>query len=296
MSQKGNARTEWLKQFAFGKPVTFSMLIIIFAGLLTEIPVRGVLEPLAGDRGAKLLQVTIGHTLTGFVLVGLLAKLGLLQDARFTSPRRWKAVWLVWPLVLLSLLNFSSLFDGSLEIDTSRPGLIVLFCFLNLSIGFCEEVMGRGVVLSVMLRKWGTTRRGIYRAALVSGALFGAAHIFNLVTGHLPLLSNLTQIVYSIFFGVFFAACFLRNNSIWPLIIMHTVLDFGGGLRHIAVDGGSQAAVANSTAAGIISALVVTMPLLLYGLFILRKVTPPDQSGDSLEPLGSQTKVIALSG
>jgi membrane protease YdiL (CAAX protease family) len=294
MSQnKNSGRIEWMKRFAFDRPVIFSLLVILAAGLLTEIPFNVIFVPLVGNPGAEFLKVIIGHTLTGIILVGLLVKLGIFKNARFTPPNQWKALWLAWPLVVITLLNLSSLIDGSLVVDTSRPVLIILYTFLALSIGFCEEVMGRGVVLSVMLRKWGDTRRGIYLAVLVSSALFGAAHIFNIVTGRLPLLANLTQIIYGFFFGVVFAACVLRNNAIWPMMIMHAAIDFAGGLRHIAVGGGSQTDVANSTMTNAVIALIVTLPLFLYGLFILRKVAPFENPGHT-ESLASQTEMSSL--
>jgi membrane protease YdiL (CAAX protease family) len=222
MSQNKNVgRIEWMKRFAFDRPVIFSIFVILVAGLLTEIPFNVFFESFVDDPGAEFVKVIIGHVLTGLILVWLLVKLDLFKKAGFTPPSQWKAVWLVWPLVVLTLLNLSSLFDGSLTIDASRPGLIVLYIILNLAIGFCEEVMGRGVVLSVMLRKWGDSQRGIYQAVLVSSVLFGIAHLFNLIAGRLPLLANLTQVGYSFVFGVVFAACFLRNNSIWPVMIMH---------------------------------------------------------------------------
>jgi membrane protease YdiL (CAAX protease family) len=267
-------RIEWLKQFAFGRPMIFSILVILAAGTLTEIPLDVPLVPLVGSRAAEFWRVIVGHGVTGLLLVGLVVKLDLLKEAGFTPPSQWKALWLAWPLAVITLLNLSSLFDGSLVIDTSRPGLILLFAVLNLTIGFCEEAMGRGVVLTVMLRKWGNTRRGIYKAVFVSSALFGAAHIFNLIVGRLPLFANMTQVVYSFVFGLLFAACFLRNRTIWPMMIAHAAIDFGGGLRHISVGGGVEAAVANNTTAEALSTLIVSLPLLLYGLFILRKVAP----------------------
>ena len=289
MSQNKCIQRQWLKRFAFDKPVVFSILIILVAGVLTEIPFDTTLLPVVDEPVAEFFRVLIGHTGTGLLLVWLLFKLDLFKRAGFTRPSRWKAVWLVWPLTLLALLNASELIDGSLTIDSSRPWLLVLYIAMNLAIGFCEEVMGRGVVLTVMLQKWGYTRRGIYQAVLVSSALFGVAHIFNLMTGHLPLLAGLTQIIYSVFFGVIFAACFLRNNAIWPAILMHGVIDFGGGLRHIAVEG-SQIAVANNTLAQALGILVITLPLFLYGLFILRKVAPDEKTQASsvaqTEPLG----------
>lgn len=279
MSQNKGVRSLWLKRFALDRPVIFSLFVIFIAGLLTEIQFDVILAPVVGYPAAEFFKVLIGHTGTGLLLVWLLFKLDLLKRAGFTRPSRWKAVWLVWPLVVLTLINASELIDGSLTIDSSRPWLLVLYIAMNLAIGFCEEVMGRGVVLAVMLQKWGHTRRGIYQAVLVSSALFGVAHILNLMTGRLPLLANLTQIIFSVFFGVIFAACFLRNNAIWPVILMHAAVDLGGGLRHIAVEG-SQIAVANNTLTQALSALVITLPLFLYGLFILRKVVPAEINGD----------------
>lgn len=295
MSEKTHENVNWIKRLILNKPVLSSILVLVAASLLTEIPLDATLRPRVGEPAAEFCKVTVGHTLTGVLLLGLLAWLGLLEMARFTPPRQWRAVWLVWPLAVMALLNFSSLLDGTLVVDTSRSGLIALFVLLNLSIGFCEEVMARGVVLSVLLRKWGHTRRGIYSAVLVSSALFGAAHIGNLVTGHLSLLANLTQIVYSVFFGTIFAACFLRNRAIWPVIAMHALVDLGGGLRHIAVGESAQAGAANNTIASALVGILITLPLFLYGLYILRKVEPLERLGD-IESVVSQAGMASTAG
>ncbi|MBN1935090.1 MAG: CPBP family intramembrane metalloprotease [Anaerolineae bacterium] len=280
---KNLSRIDKVKRLASDRPMLFSLLVMPAAILLTEIPLHGILLPLLDDPGARFLEGIIEQTLVGLVLVWLLVKLDLFEKARFTSPRQWKALWLMWPLVIITLLNFSSLIEGKLAIDTSRPGRIALYTCLALSIGFFEEVLGRGVILTVMLRKWGHTRRGIYQAVLVSSALFGVAHIINLIIGRLPLLANLTQVVYAFFFAVIFAACVLRNNSIWPMAVMHAAFDFGGKLREIAIGGGSQIAVTNSTVQEAASTIIITLFLFLYGIFILRKVAPCERPGNIFE-------------
>jgi membrane protease YdiL (CAAX protease family) len=273
MSQ-ANISSSGLYRFALARPILFSILVILVAGLLTELPLDWFFEPWVGYPAAEFLKVIVTHTLLGFILIILLVKLGILTEARFTSPRSWKTLWLVWPLGLMTLLNLDALFSGTLVIDTSQPILILLFAGVALSIGFGEEMMGRGVVLNVMLQKWGDTRRGIYLAVVISSAIFGFGHLFNLVTGRLSLLANLTQIGYSFAFGMTFAACFLRNNSIWPVIVMHAAIDFAGGLHHIAVGGSGMIAVANNTPAEAVGSLLISLPLILYSLFILRKVCP----------------------
>jgi len=109
---------------------------------------------------------------------------------------------------------------------------------------------------------------------LVSSAIFGLAHLFNLALGRQTLLAGLTQVVYSFFFGVAFAACFLRNRSIWPAIVMHAAVDLGGSLLQTIAVGGGQPAVVNGTIVEAASTIAITLFLFLYGLFILRKVTP----------------------
>ena len=75
-----------------------------------------------------------------------------------------------------------------------------------------------------------------------------------------------------------------RLATIWPMMIMHAVIDFGGGLRHIAMGGESQIAAPNSTLAGAIGAIIVSLPLLLYGLFILHKAAPFENPGNRVSP------------
>jgi membrane protease YdiL (CAAX protease family) len=265
-------------RFAFQRPILFSILVIIISGLVTEIPFDALFKSWLKAPTPELLKVTIGHSLLGLILIWFLIKLGMLKGARFTHPSKWRAVWLVWPFFIFTLLNLDAIISGNLEIDTSRPGLILLFVFTNLAIGFAEEVMARGVVLNLMLQKWRDTPRGIYRAVVIAALLFGGAHIFNLLTGHLPPLAAITQVGYSIAFGVVFAACFLRNNSIWPVIIMHAAIDFAGGLRHISVGGSDLDLMpaANNTIEAALTSLIISIPLLLYGLYILRKVKPDE--------------------
>ena len=109
-----NTQNESFRQFAFGRPVLFSILVILVAGLLTEIPFNLIFEPWLEAPAPELLKVTIGHTLIGLVLVGLLVKLGMFKDARFTRPREWRAVWLVWPFLIFTLLNLEEVISGRL--------------------------------------------------------------------------------------------------------------------------------------------------------------------------------------
>ena len=59
----------WLRRLAFSQPLIFSILVILISGLLTEIPLNQFFEPWLEAPVPELLKVTIGHTLTGLLLV-----------------------------------------------------------------------------------------------------------------------------------------------------------------------------------------------------------------------------------
>jgi len=56
---------------------------------------------------------------------------------------------------------------------------------------------------------------------------------------------------------------------------MHAVVDFAGGLRHISLRG-DQITLTNSPVDAAINSLIISLPLLLSGFFILWKVDIPD--------------------
>jgi membrane protease YdiL (CAAX protease family) len=182
---------------------------------------------------------------------------------------------LIWPILLYSVLNGgTSPFDGTLTIDSSKPLLIILYVLLYFSVGFMEEIVFRGATLSILLNKWGKSRKQIYWVVVLSNIAFGGLHIVNLIMGRRTLLSTGAQVVYGTFFGVFFAACFLRNKSIWPVIFGHALFDLSGNFADIAVGSQTFQQIIEITPQAALITALVTLPLLIFGLVILRKVEP----------------------
>jgi membrane protease YdiL (CAAX protease family) len=268
-----------LKIFAFQYPVIFSIIILIFSTILTEIRLEPFLTNFINMQNATYVTITIEQGLCSIALVALLYGLGLMKCAGFTKPKEWKQLWLAWPILVFIILNGLPLFDGTIVIDTSKPELIILYILLNLSVGFVEEILCRGTILTVMMQKWGSTKKEIYFSVIVSSLLFGLLHITNFIAGRSTLLITVTQITYALFFGVFFSACLLRNNSIWPVIITHAVFDMFGSLNEIAL-GGNFGEIQETTLEGALISIAITLPLFIYGLFILRRVKPADRSSD----------------
>ncbi len=264
-----------IKTFIARHPVISVILLSLLATLLTEIHLENWLSNYMEEQSASYLVGFIEQSVVGLLVIFLLGKLNLLQAAGFTKPSQWKAVWLIWPILVYSVLNgATSPFDGTLTIDTSKPILILLFVLLYLSVGFIEEIIFRGATLSILLNKWGRSRKQIYWVVLLSNLAFGGLHIINLVMGRRTLLSTGAQILYGTFFGVFFAACYLRNKSIWPVIFGHALFDLCSGFPDIAVGSQTFNQVKDLTWQDALANVLVTLPLLIYGLVILRKIEP----------------------
>jgi hypothetical protein len=263
-----------LKTFALERPVLFSTVMILLGIFLTEIPLRDLLAPYIGFQPAHYMAIIFEQGLTGVLFFVLLARFGWLNLAGFTRPGKWKALWIGWPLLLFTLINI----EEGVVVDLSKPVLILLHLMTALSTGWVEEVLCRGIVVTTLLQKWGRSKKGIYLTVLVSSVLFGVAHLVNFLQGRKPLLNNLTQVTFAIFFGVIFAATMLRNHSIWPVIFLHAAVDWAGTLREIAVGGGLRLAAPAITPTNALVSILITLPLFMYGLFVLRKV-----EADSLE-------------
>lgn len=275
--------TNKLKRFADKYPMIFLLLILVFSLVFTEINLTPFFINYVDDQSASYITGILLQGLCSIILIAIIANLELLRNAGFTKLREWKQLWLAWPIVILSIIAGWSFFTGTLEIDTSKPHVIVLYLFVYLSTGFFEEILCRGFLTTFMIGKWGMTKKGLYLAVILSSSVFGVIHFVNFFMGRLSLLSVVTQVLYAMFFGVFFAACVLRNNSIWPTIILHAVFDICSDLNAIAVgESFSRISDTNSTLADAFSSIIVTLPLLIYGLFILRKVKPANESSGNV--------------
>lgn len=254
-------------------PVITSAIIFVAAVMLTEIDLTRLFTDYLEIQSAAYLTGFLEQSAVAAIIAVLIIKLDLQRYAGFSKPGKWKQLWLAWPILVLSILNASSFFEEKLMMDFLNPLRIVLFVLLYLSVGFYEEIVCRGFVASLMLQKWGSTRKGIYRAVITSGLLFGFVHILNFIMGRASLVSAGTQIIYAFFFGVFFAALILRNNSIWPAAILHAIFDICGNLSKLSTQN-DYGVVRETSLADAGVTILVTLPLLLYGLFILRKVEP----------------------
>ncbi len=259
-----------LKNISLKTPVLFSIMIVLAGTILTcSIPLNRLFLLYATEQIAGFLEGIILQTVVGILLVVLSIKLGNSIICGYKETKYWKKIWVYWPIIILILLQSTNIFDSNMKFDTAHPIKILLFVVVYLTTGLFEEALTRGLVLPVMLQRWGNSKRGIYQSVFLSSLLFGFLHIYSYIIGRLTLLGCLNQIIYAFLIGAFFAACVIRTKSIWFGMLMHGIFDIVFSLNEITI--GWKPTISTATFASIMGTLILFIPFFLYALFILRK-------------------------
>ena len=152
---------------------------------------------------------------------------------------------------------------------TISGGEIILFFVAMVMVGVSEELMFRGVLLSSCLEYFGESSvLSLKKAIIISGSIFGAFHIFNVLIGA-SLSGSIVQALNAIVLGIVFGVVYVRSGkNIWPCIVLHSIQDTAAFLQSGMMNGGGIKDTVSNYNANMISIIVV---LLLVGLFIMRK-------------------------
>jgi membrane protease YdiL (CAAX protease family) len=94
------------------------------------------------------------------------------------------------------------------------------FVFLAVAAGVGEEIVYRGFMITYLTNLLGDTGWAVVAVLLVPAVAFGLGHIYQgwKAVGKI--------IAMAVLFGFFY----LRTNTLWPLILVHTAVDVLGGL------------------------------------------------------------------
>lgn len=177
-------------------------------------------------------------------------------------PFKTKKLLAVVPFLLIALLSSTSANWGAVEFSSHR---ILAWTMSNLATGFFEEVLMRGLCFYLLLSAWGSTKQGIYIAAITQALIFGLAHFANL--SYMPLLDVVAQVTFATLIGIGFAGLVYLTKSLWPAIIAHTIINSAGTVNDYLVPGSTE-----FTSPGVAGYLVIiaifmllsTIPGLLY--------------------------------
>lgn len=192
------------------------------------------------NRTMLLLWGLAASCLAGWMLTGRpIEELGMAW-----TLEGWRG-WLAWSTVAIgamylayTIMTISSsaavrnqirVHLDAAELDFLRPRNNAehrRFRAVSLTAGITEELIFRGFLVAVL-----SIQLPLFAAAAVSVTAFGLSHLYQ----------GLSGVIRTAIVGAVFTAIFLIGGSLWPVIILHTLLDLAAGVQFQVTDAYEEA-------------------------------------------------------
>lgn len=246
-------------------PVFGVAVVLLFTLGIVLLPGEKTGKLFLGEGGTDADAGNLGNAIfraAGFGLAVLLA-LDLGLDI-FGFAGRGRGFLLALPFVAVAVNNapLVGFATGKVTVEASAASY-VLFAVNCLFVGLFEEIMFRGLILPLVLRKLPRTRKGIFWSVILSSALFGAIHAVNFFSS--ALLPVVLQIGYSFLVGAMCAMVLLLTRNIFACALLHGGFNFCGLLADELGTGQVWNAV-NITLTAVVGVFAAA-----YGVYILYK-------------------------
>jgi membrane protease YdiL (CAAX protease family) len=190
----------------------------------------------------------------------------LLELAGLSKKKPQKTWLLIFPLVYLSGLNMLGLDAINQNNLVINLLLLITYCF---SIGYSEELSIRGFLQSYLIKHSENNKKNAVKAVLISGVIFGVLHLLKFDKG---LYGELGQVFFATFIGVCFGALLLITKRLYPLIIVHAIIDFVAKMDAMGTP--LKLKVDNpQTLEEALFLVILVAPVFIYGLVLLKKNT-----------------------
>ena len=265
-------------------PIVFGFIVIVLFALLSTLvwPIQQIYPfPEGYEIGTALSKLVITAC-----FMFLLWRFGWIKTSGFTSLGS-KQVWSFAIVMMIYNAIFAVYaFTGSFKFGLPGMDLTLAVIFYTITTSLLEETMYRGLVLTALVKAWGSTRKGLFAVAIVSGLFWASLHLFNLVVRPFPIVAM--QVVGMVIPGFVYAALVLYGRSIWPVITFHWMVNLAVSLQAVQNPNFEE-----TLPAWLIFNLVI-FPMVVVGIYLLRKVplTPTakdeeDQHRERLQPVNA---------
>lgn len=152
--------------------------------------------------------------------------------------RKLKIRDIIWPLIITATIFFGPIVDEILSYICNRRMVPVWRNRPNVSLVLRNWVVGP-VIEEIVFRCINCTLLSndfpLHYNILISGLLFGAAHLHPQIMQHVfldmerqLLVDSLKQFVYTSAFGMYAASIFMKTRSLWPAAAVHIFCNLMG--------------------------------------------------------------------
>jgi len=252
----------------------FSVLFLLLSVAVGLPTMQGGME-----RKIGMPILTVYQIVLAIIGILLMRKLKLLDKNDFKFKNIGKGLLLGWIVFVLSavMVLFSFLNRSEYFIKPDPLFLLTVILF-PLSTGLLEEVIFRGIVLKILLRKTGSTKKGIISAFIISAALFAVVHLIHLIWKN-P-IDVTGDLLFAIAGGMFLGAVYLRTKTLIVPILLHWLMNLSGGIFDAFTS--LEYTVPEATLDNvIIITLIAALPLVIAAFVLLRKVKLEETAGRS---------------
>ena len=149
------------------------------------------------------------------VLLILAAKKNEFSEIGLTSETPLDIRKLLY-LIPMAIVATANLWNGAALRYTA--GETVWYVFAVVCIGFIEEILFRGYLLHIIMKK------SVKRAIIISSLTFGLGHIVNLINGAEP-LPTLLQLAYAVAIGFMLSVFAAKTKQLLPCCIFHGIFN-----------------------------------------------------------------------
>ena len=256
-------RASHVNRMAQSAPVRFAAAVLVAWFLVAALGVA-LWSTFTGDPMLHDGSQAAGRVVATALLVVFLYWLGWLDQSGITrsGPRQ---VWLIATLAVVYLAPAYAwgLFGQSgLEALPRAWDGFSRELPIGISVGIAEEFLFRGVLLLVLVRAWGTSRRGVLRAVLLTSVMFGLMHASPALTGE-DLGHVTANLLGTIVSAVWWAVLVLTYRTVWPGVVIHT-------LTNSATFAVAEIAQQSSLGAwGSLRVDLLELPWLVFGVWLL---------------------------
>lgn len=240
-NKEGKVRSGWMIAGMFGVVFLISIIVGIIVSIFSmiiytmQMSAGGGVNP--DNLSQKLQELSQGNSILDILLMPIqeavyiivpiiawryvlkkpLSSMGL---TKLKNNRKDFILGLLSGIISITIVFMLVIISGTATVTDWTPHFTVkqlAFIVVYISVGFAEEIMTRGYVMSVLRQT-----RNIYVVIFLSAFLFAVLHGFNTGIGLIP-LANL------MLFGIVLSYIYIKSGNLWMCIGFHITWNYFQG-------------------------------------------------------------------